>query len=90
MVHITQHDWFNLANQTIKKAEEEGRTRDALIMKSKLKTAQECWEEEDYTRAKMMLEQIIPIPEPLAILIFITLLFLMPAGFAANLKTRYS
>jgi hypothetical protein len=60
---IIQNEWFEAANRTISKAEEEGRNRDALIMKGKLKAAKTCWEDEDYTCAKRYLEQIIPIPE---------------------------
>ena len=74
---IIRNDWFEAANQTIREAEQEGRTRDALIMTGKLKAAQSCWENEDYACSKRFLEQIIPIPETLMVLVLS--LILLPA-----------
>jgi hypothetical protein len=70
---IIKWNWFDLANQTIAEAEQEGRTRDALIMKGKLNSAQRAWEDEDFTGARNLLEQIAPIPEALSMLILVTL-----------------
>jgi hypothetical protein len=70
---IMGNNWFEEANNTILKTEQEGRTRDALIMKGKLKSAQICWEDEDYACVKRYLEQIHPIPETLLVSILLIL-----------------
>jgi hypothetical protein len=72
-VEIIELNWFELARQSIVDAENEGRTRDALIMKGKLNQAENRWEEGDYLEAKGFLEQIVFEPMVMTLLCLLAL-----------------